>query len=494
MAFWSRLTAAIAGLGIGEAAGAAIEPVMEPLRQDAWLKSKSKVLDLGTLAQLAAAGLITPDAARSEGARSGYAPDRVDRAILLSLTAAPVAELLELWRRGKISEALVDHGLAKARIEPQYWAPIKELFFGRLDPAIIATAIQRGIMHDPGFLPVGPPTATGKVPAFPVSPLDPLAEAQAHGIDEARLFVETAIVGLPLSLQEAASAYFRGIIELADFERAVSEGNTRNEWGAAALAQARRILTAGEYTELQLRGFSTRDQRLADAAKHGMSVEDSDKLYDVLGRAPAIHTVVIGLARGGKYPGSYANVPEPFRSEIQRSNIREEWAEIVYAARYTYPSGFQIRAEAQKGDLTAAEAEEILLEVGWAPKWATFFADKWTGGTTAATDSHAAKAANQLWTTAHRSYIAEEIDDATATAALGRVGVAAGAVPEVLSLWQEERSLIRKQLTPTQIRKAVKGAVLNPATGAAWTEADAMAALLARGYSQADAQVFLAEA
>src|SRR5690348_13662490 len=108
MAIWSRLTAAIAGIGIGEAGAAAIEPVMEPLRQDAWLKSKSKVLDLGTLAQLAASGLISHDAAVNEGERSGYAPDRVDRAIQLSLAAAPVAELLELWRRGKIGEQLVD--------------------------------------------------------------------------------------------------------------------------------------------------------------------------------------------------------------------------------------------------------------------------------------------------------------------------------------------------------------------------------------------------
>src|SRR5205807_6194553 len=135
-----------------------------------------------------------------------------------------------------------------------------DLFFERLDPSVVATAIQRGIMRDPGFLPVGPPTATGKVPAFPVSPLDPVAEAKAQGINEERLFVETAIVGLPLSLQEAASAYFRGIIELADFERAVAEGNTRNEWGAAALAQARQILTASEYAELQLRGFLTADE------------------------------------------------------------------------------------------------------------------------------------------------------------------------------------------------------------------------------------------
>jgi hypothetical protein len=87
--------------------------------------------------------------------------------------------------------------------------------------------------------------------------------------------------------------------------------------------------------------------------------------------------------------------------------------------------------------------------------------------------------------------VAEETDDATATTTLGTLGVAAGAIPEVLALWQAERALIRKQLTPAQVKKAYRGAVVNPDTGTAWTRDDAMAALLDRGYSSSDATTFL---
>ena len=446
MAIWSRLTAAIAGIGVGEAAGVALEPVLDPLKQDAWAQNTPRVLDLGTLAQLAASGLISEDSAVAEGARSGFSPDRVQRATQLALTAAPVSELLELWRRGKISETLVDHGLAKARIEPQYWTPIKELFFGRLDPAIIATAIQRGIMKDPGFLPVGPPTTAGKVATFPVSPLDPLQEAQAHGIDEARLFVETAIVGLPLSLQQAASAYFRGIIELADFQRAVSEGNTRNEWGPAALEQARQILTAAEYAELQLRGFITQKERRDLCALHGMTHADSDRLYDVLGRAPGLHAVTTGLARGGKYNGQPQTIPEPFLSAVQRQNIRPEWYSVEYANRYTYPSAFVLRSLAQEGDLGNEQAvETILLEIGWRPDLAKKVATKWTTASAATggakPDPWVSKAHNHLWTAVQKGYIGGSVDQPNATQSFGVIGIDPAVFPAIFQTWDEQRRI-----------------------------------------------------
>jgi hypothetical protein len=224
-----------------------------------------------------------------------------------------------------------------------------------------------------------------------------------------------------------------------------------------------------------------------------MTDADSDLLYNVLGRSVAVHAVTTGLARGGAYPGSYANVPQPYRAAIQRSNIREEYSELAYANRYSYPSAFVVRSLLTDGAISQAEGEQIFLDVGWKPELAAKVATHYapTGATIA--DPHVTKATNQLWTTAHRSYIAAEIDETTATTAIKRAGVAAGAVPEVLGLWAEERSLIRKQLTPTQIRKAVSGAVINPATGVAWTMRDALAALLARGYSQADAQTFMAE-
>ena len=487
------LTAGVVGVGVGGAAATAITPALEPLRQEAWSKSKARVLDIGTLARLVAEGLVDLPAAEAEAERSGYSADRLQRVVQLQLVAAPVAELLTMWRRGEVSQALVEHGFAKAQIEPQYWPALLALKDERLDPAVIATAIQRGIMRDPGFLPVGPPTGVGNVPAFPVSPLDTLTEAAASGIDEERLFVETAIVGLPLALVQAAEAHFRGIITLDDFKRAVAEGNTRNEWGDAALEVSRRILSPHEYAELELRGYLTAAERDAGAAKVGMTAADAQLLFDVLGRSLPVHAITTALARGGTFNGPTADIPPVYLQAIQRSNIRPEYYNLAYANRYSYPSAFVLRALTQGGEITGAQAHQILLDVGWEPTLAASVSASWSGGTTAGADKHVAKAETQLWTALHRSYVAEESTDADVAPGLTAAGVPAASQPAVLALWQEERALIRKQLSPAQVKKAVKEGVTNPATGAPWSTADALAALLARGYAQADATTLLEE-
>src|SRR5207248_4214002 len=184
--------------------------------------------------------------------------------------------------------------------------------------------------------------------------------------------------GLSLARVMAANARFRGLIGDNDCLLAIAEGDLRTEWAETVREVSRQILTAGEYAELGLRGFYNRAERLRKTAQHGMSQADSDDLYDVMGRAPGVLRIATGLARGAKFPSDYSNIPEPYKSSIQRSNIRPEFAEIEYHDRFGYPSGFQIRSEANKGDLTEAETEQLLLEVGWSPKWAKFFAQAWT--------------------------------------------------------------------------------------------------------------------
>jgi hypothetical protein len=71
--------------------------------------------------------------------------------------------------------------------------------------------------------------------------------------------------------------------------------------------------------------------------------------------------------------------------------------------------------------------------------------------------------------------------------------VPAASVPTIINVWNHERNLIRKQLTPAQIKKAFTTGTINPATGQPWTQRDAELALIARGYDQNDAAVLLTE-
>jgi hypothetical protein len=484
----------LSGVAVGGAATIALQPAFEIPRQDAWARNANKILDTGLLARLVAQGGIDLGAAADEAKRNGYGSDKLDALVYLEQTVPGIAEALHLWRLGFISDALMQHVLVKEGLDNRYVQPILDTKIEELlGLGDIAYAVVRGILPAPGYVPVAPPTHGDKVPRFPQVNLDPEELAAKIGYSPQALEVMVGRSGLSMAPGMAAQALFRGVIGPNDFLMAIAEGDLRTEWADAVRDTSRQILTSSEYAELQLRGFYDAAKRRNKTAQHGMSTEDSDDLFNVLGRAPGVHAITTGLARGATFPGDYSNVPEPYKSAIQRSNIRPEYAEIEYHNRYLYPSAFVLRGLAQAGDLGGQQAvEQILLEIGWKPSFATQVSTAWTGGAKSG-DPHESKAQTQLWTATHKSFVASEIDDATAEAALAAAGVAAAAVPAILALWKEERSLIRKQLSPTQIRKALNLGVVNPATGQPWTEADAIAAMLARGYDHADATVFLQE-
>lgn len=484
----------LTGVAVGGAATTALDPAFEVPRQDAWSRNPNKILDVDLLARLVAQGGVDLSDAQSEALRDGFQSDKLDQLVYLAQTVPGVPEALLLWRRGLIGDDLFAHVIVKAGLDQRYAAPLQALKTAEIvGIGDLAYGVVRGILPAPSWVPVAPPTSGTTVPRFPQVPIDPIAEAAKLGFNEAQFQIMVGRSGLSLAPGLAATAFFRGLINAEDYLLAIAEGDLRTEWAQTLQDASRQVPTAGEFVEAWLRGWITQAEAEAGAAQHGMTPAHADLLYKIKGRPISFHEITTGLARGGTYPSDYTAIPEPYRKSAEEADLRPEWADLHYANRYTYPSAFVLRTLAQAGDLgDQASVEQILLEIGWKPSFAQQVSTAWLGGTGAA-DKHVAKAQTSLWTTTHRSYIAEEIDDATATTALTAAGVTVASIPAILALWQEERSLIRKQLTPTQIRKAVSGAVINPATGVAWTHADALAALLARGYSQADAETFLAE-
>jgi hypothetical protein len=210
-------------------------------------------------------------------------------------------------------------------------------------------------------------------------------------------------------------------------------------------------------------------------------------LYDVAGRAPSLRQVYIGLARGAKFPSTYDDVPEPFRSAAQRANIRPEWASILYFNRFSEPSAFVVRTLLTDGAVSATRGATILENSGWSPDLAQLVAEHYAAkaGGGAVADPHITKAENQLWTAQHSSYVKDRSDDAFATATLTELGVAAPAIPSVLALWQREREIIRAGLSPAQIKKAYSEGT--------FTQPEAVARLVELGWSAADAGVYLGE-
>ena len=474
------------GTGVGQAVGDVVTPKLQDFKNQEWTKHADVPLSAHEAAELVAQHSDSPYASYIEALNTGYGQDRFDALTFLSQSAPDIALTLELWRREKIDRTLATKALHKAGLLPAYIGPLLELFNERLDPQAVAVMVQRGILPNPELLPVGPPTEVGAVPPMPVVAIDPVMEAQAHGIDKDRIAALARIVGLPASPDLAARMVFRRIIERVDFDRAISEGNTRNEWAPFLFEGFREILTAHDYAELELRGYYDRSTRLANTAKHGMSDADSDLLYDVLGRSIPVHQITTGLARGGVFNGPTGEIPTEYLQSLQRGNLRPEYYNLAYANRYSFPSAFVLRAITQAGEISETQAHTILLEIGWPPWLADTVSKAWAGGTTGTKDKHVASQQTRLVTTLHKSYVADKTGETQARDDLTAAGLTSAEQEAILALWNRERELVRKDLTASQIRKAF--------TLGTFTRDQALARLSEQGYSAADANTYLNEA
>jgi hypothetical protein len=481
----------VVGVGAGGAAAAALEPTIEVPRQKAWQNNAVRILDVNLLARLVAQGGIALGDAHADALRDGFGPDKVDALVYLSQSVPGVSELLFLWRLGIISRGTWREGMTKLSIRPDFVDAMEQTFSVPLTGADVAAMIQRSVIPNQGQLPGIDLVTTGRVPRFPQVDIDAYKSAQAYGMSNDQLDAFTRIQGLPPGMDLVARLVFRDVVDRGDFNLAAEQSNRRVEWADYEFEAYKQIPTARDFVEGYLRGWISEAQMNAGTALHGMSAANTDLLFKVSGRPLAVHQITTGLARGGKYPSTYDDVPEPYRKAIQQSNIRPEWAGLDYANRYSEPSFFVTRALLQDGTLTEAEGEQNFLNLGWRPELAKAAASSYSTAGPAKADTHVGKAQTQLWTATHRSYIGYLSTDADATTALTAAGVSPTTIPEVLTTWKAERDLIRRGLTAANIHKAYNKGDINDATGAAWTRDEAIAALVELGYNPSDAGQYL---
>jgi len=491
VAVWSRLTGAIAGIGIGGAAAAAAEPVFEVPKQKAWQSEPNRVLSVGDLAALVATGLLSLEQAEAEGARTGYAASRVRARVQLALRVPGIGELARMLNRGTITVAQFHHALGKHGLEAQYWDAVQDLLDEKLTPGELAAAIHRGLVPDPGLLQGEQPTPPFKVEAYPVYPIDAVDEAQAHGYDKERLGVLVGLQGLPLGPHEAAHAVFRGVITWGDYIRAFNESNNRNEWARALFEQARQIPTARDFLENALRGYRSLDEAIKGAALHGMSAEHATMIYQNQGRPMNIRQITQALSRGAEFHPEPGELTDPYEAATVEGSVKPAYYEMFKALKYTLPSPFVMRQLTTSGVWTEAKCAKRLKDIGWIPEDADQAAHAWAQGTAETADPWVSKARTQFWNTTHRSFLASETGEAEARDNLNVLGLDADQRDAVIELWTFERDTWRKQLTPSQVRQAFRKLVTNPATAQPWTRADALDALIARGYPPNDAETFL---
>jgi hypothetical protein len=456
---------------LGTAAGPSLEPFVQDLANEAWLLNQKYPVEPRDAALIVAEDVKLADWGANEAAQHGVNRERFDALVGETLAAPGVSQLFEAWRRNLIDDAAFQHGLRKAKLETRWDAPLMALKERLLSLDQLANARQQGFIDD----------------------ARQHSESALQGLDAERADIAFELSGLPLGVETMQGAANRGLADRATFDQAIREGHTKTKYTDLAWALRQPILHATDYRTLHLKGWITEAEMNAGGALSGYTPAQMHLLYLEAGRPAAPGQMWTAAARGIDGPAGHPVDEAQFVKAIAESDIRPEYGPMLWGIRYLYPPLFQLSRLVQGGAIDAATAVDWAKKDRYAPEVVAALEKYWAGGTSSKGDPHVTKAENQLWTRLHTSYLAGEIDAQAAAAALPTAGVAAAAIADVLSTWDEERTLIRKQLTPTQLRKAWQGNIVNPATGAAWTQDEAIAALVSRGYSLPDAQTFMAE-
>jgi hypothetical protein len=427
-----------AAFAAGLAIAPALEPLLQALRNETWPQYPDRPLEPADAADVVAEGFITEKQGAAEAGLTGTSATRFGHLAESARAAPALSEARELVRRKKLTTAQLHLAYRKAKIDPQWFAALDVLLDTPLSPQVAALAAVRGLIDDEGTLPVSPPTETGKIPPFPVYPISGKAAAAAVGLSEDAYSVMVGINGRPMSLHEAASAYFRGIIELPDYYRAVSEGDTRNEWRDAILEQARQIITAHDWVELNLRGYISPAEMYAGTANHGMSKEDTDRLFQVLGRPLTVHQITTGLARGGAFHPIPGELTDPYEASVHESNIKPSYYELAIANRYSYPSLFQLNALVKSNAITADTAKDWATKDGLAPEVVDALYSFWQGEQAGSSTGGGPKPKTYTYSQIHQAWSHGVFTDAQALSELESIGYPAARAQTLLATWKKQ--------------------------------------------------------
>lgn len=454
---------------LGTTVSPALEPFIQFLVNEGWSLNPVVPPNAYVLAEGVAQGQVDPKQAATWASYQGLNSDAFGAIVDVANVGPGSAYAFELWRRRLIDEAGFRRAVRRLGLESEWIDDLVGLHDTLLSSQELAMMQQQGFIDS---------TRAND-------------EGALQGVTSERQQLRFEASGLPPGIETALQMLRRNIIGNAEFAQIVREGHTKTKYTGELLALQNQVLSAATYVRAHLKGHATQQQMYDGGALTGYKPADLDLWYLTEGRPATAHQIHIGYARGATLPGA-ANEQDAISIAVKQSDIRPEYTDLIYAGRATYPSLFQLTRLVTGGTISPATGADWAKKSGLANEVVVALEKSWSGaGGATAADTHVAKAQTQLWTTTHRAYLNHKITDAAATAALTAAGVTAAAVPQVLTLWGEERNLDRKPLSAAQVKKAWVEQVVNPDTGVAWTRDEALAYLIELGYSSVDASTFL---
>lgn len=503
-----------AGFAMGSATSDVLRPQLQSLKNSQNQDNPHIPPDAGAMADGVAKNKVAASTGSFYAKQSGIGDDQFTQLVNVATEYPDVAVLIDLDRRGLLTGTTLAAAIQFLGYTAEFAGYVAGLTVALYDLPSLANGLQQGFVPNNGILPDAPNVGAATVIQNAAIDIDPVAEAAKLGYGPDHLKLAADLAGLPPGPELLQTWVRRGAISEQDLVDGVRQGHTKTEWAQKYLDTLDQVLGHNDFVAARVRGWIDTAAMNAGGALTGYSSDQMNTLFQNHGRPLSWHQVWIGLARGGKMLDPTADltaastgIDPAFFKSLQESDIRQEWYDLAWHSRYTYPAAFILRTLTQDGDITGAQANDILVWEGWEPTLAATVSAKWAGGTgtTAAqkkqTLSHltaeylagslskdalttvlttslgytaqqaadeialaeftASKAARTKATNAiGKRVVALQLSAADATTALEQMGWPAGAVTNFVNAWTEERNAQLTTLTVAQIAAALKAGAL----------------------------------
>lgn len=374
-----------------------------------------------------------------------------------------------------------------------------------LSPPELAAAVQRGFMGEG----------------------DAAGEAGKSGLAADRFHTLVQLAGSAPAPADLAAGLRRGIIDRGDFDRGLAQGNLRAEWHdlvrQLAIQQPSPELALNAYLEGQI----SEDRARTLYRRFGGDPDYFDVAYDTIGQAPS-PVEAATMARRGIIPWSgHGPGVVSFEQAFLEGPWRNKWMDPIKRMSEYLPPPRTVTAMYREGALSRDRAADLLraqnLDEDLVQAYLTAATETRVGPTKdlalttiralyadliidrsdaldyitglgydrdeadlilqvedlRITQRYVSLAVGRVRT----YYTGHKIDRATAIGALNRLGIAPAQVTDLLGVWDLELTLNARQLTPADIYAAMAQGY--------YTEAQAMAELVALGYAPHDAWIYL---
>jgi Holliday junction resolvasome RuvABC DNA-binding subunit len=457
--------------------------------------------DPGTLAQMAAASLITQAQCEDLSAAQGYVSGWTDNLIALSRNFPTVADGLDMMRRGLVTQDQFVEWQTLNAITPEVAGLFAALETVPLSPADAALAVLRGSM----------------------SQADGEKIAHENGLTPDSFATIIDNTGEPPGLEQLLEAYRRGIINQATLERGILQSRYRDEWiptlealrfepmsvadAVNAVVQDQMDAATAETISEQNGLAPGQFQILYNTAGEPLSRTEMEQLYNrglvtedqvtqalresrlknkYTGLAFQLHTKIIDpglLSRAVRYGG--ISEADAVAKAMENGYDKTDATTVVNA-------GLQERLQAHKdrvvssvtalyetGTVAQSDAISVIRQMGYSDQEATFIV--------AAADYHReAHVISQVVNAVRSKYLAHHITSNQATGFLDAIGLPTSQRDFLMNLWGIEHDAYVRTLTEAQIVKAVNNDLITPQDG--------LSRLIALGYVEADAALLIAGA